>query len=249
MKHKVLLIVCIITTFFLFADISDLSAKDRSYGGKVIDADTKEPIEGAVVVAVWRETRGTITGPDTRFKYAKETLTNKNGEWYIVGPEGYEDKIIPGLLHIIGVFVTKDPEFIIYKPGYKTRGFPDGFEAYPYVDKKHNLEGIVLRRTGNTWNEISEFSKKYGNELPFIPVKDPERKLRDLDFSFEYPENVRTVGWQRGIEPFKVYTVIGLKEAKTREERLEAMPSGIEGSQHILERLIVEERKYLGLSK
>ena len=51
MRHKRLLITCIITILFLLGDISDLSAKDITYSGRVIDADTKEPIEGAVVVA------------------------------------------------------------------------------------------------------------------------------------------------------------------------------------------------------
>lgn len=231
----------------LMAGQSALAA-DKTYQGKVIDTETKEPIEGAVVVAIWRETRGTIAGPDTRFKDAKESLTDKNGEWSIVGPEGYEDKVIPGLFHIMGVFVTKHPEFIIYKPGYRTRGLPGGFEAYPYIDRKHNVEGIVLRRPGDTWDEIIEFSKKYGNELPFIPVKDPERKLRFLDFTFEYSKDFRTVGWKRRNEVFTTFTVTGLKKAKTIEERLEAMRSVfVEGSQPTLEGLVKEERRFLGL--
>jgi len=90
---------------------------------------------------------------------------------------------------------------------------------------KSNLEGIVLIRSGETREEREEFRKKYHNGfVPFIPVKDPEKKLRDLNFSFEYPDNVRKVGGQsgqRGVGP--VYNVIGLKKAKTREERLDAM--------------------------
>jgi len=200
-------------------------AADRTFQGKVIDADTLEPIEGAVVVAIWRKTRAGIAGADTRFKDAKETLTDKRGDWGIVGPEGYEDKIIPGLIHLMGVLVTTEPEFIIYKPGYR-RGVRGGFSAYPYIDKEHNLEGIILNRPGETWEEIREYSSKYSvGILRFIPVKDPEKKLRDLDFSFQYPENVRKVGWRREIEAFKVYTVVGLKKAKTREERRTAIPS------------------------
>lgn len=198
-------------------------AADRTYQGKVIDADTLEPIEGAVVVAIWRKTRAGIAGADTRFKDAKETLTDKKGDWSIVGPEGYEDKIIPGSIHLMGVFVTKSPEIIYYKPGYRSdiRG---GFSAYPYIDREHNLEGVVLSRPGESLEEIKEYSSKYSvGTLRFIPVKDPEQKLRDLDFSFQYPENVKTVGWKRGMSAS--YLVIGLKKAKTREERRIAIPS------------------------
>lgn len=223
-------------------------ASDRTYRGKVVDADTKEPIEGAVAVAIWRQSKGTMTGPTTRFKDSKETLTDKHGEWSIVGPEGYENKMISGFLHIMGVFVTESPVFIIYKPGYRTRSMPGYFEAYPYVDRKHNIEGIVLIRPGDTRDDITEFRKKYGTSLPFVLAKEPERKLSALDFPFEYSKEFKKVGWQRGIEPFKVFTVIGLKKTNTRQERLEALQSILrEGSQPILEKLMKEEITFLGL--
>ena len=240
--------IVIAVMLFLLIVSQSACAADRTFRGKVIDAETLKPIEGAVVVAIWRKTRAGIAGADTRFKDAKETLTDKNGEWTIVGPEGYEDKIILGLIHLIGVFVTKSPEIIYYKPGYR-RGIRGGFSAYPYIDREYNLEGIVLSRPGETWEEAREYSKKYSvGTLRFIPVKDPEKKLRDLDFSFEYPENVKTVGLKRGMSAS--YLVIGLKTAKTREERLRAQPSPptnyIE-ELPILYKMINEESKGFGL--
>jgi len=238
----------LIFILFVLLILVDKPLYGNTFKGRVIDADTKEPIEGAVVAAIWRESKGTMTGPTTRFKESKETLTDKSGEWSIVGPEGYENKIISGFLHIMGVFVTESPVFIIYKPGYRTRNMPGYFETYSYVDRKHNIEGIVLIRPGDTRDDITEFSKKYGTSLPFIPVKEPERKLSALDFSFDYSKDFRKVGWQRGIGPFKVFTVIGLKKANTRQERLEALQGILkEGSQPILEKLMKEERTFLGL--
>lgn len=237
-------------TFFLLLVSSSSFSADRTFRGKVIDAETLEPMEGALVLAVWRESRGTIAGADTRFKDAKETLTDKNGEWTIVGPEGYEDKIILGLIHLMGVFVTREPEFVIYKPGYVKYWTAGCFVAYPYVDKEHGLEGIVLRRPGVTREERKKFYEKYKEFLPFISLKNPEKKLRDLEFSFEYPENVRKVGWRREIEVFKVYTVVGLKKAKTREERLDATPSPPTDDMEklpLLYKLINQEHKRFGL--
>jgi len=60
----------------------------RNVKGKVVDADTREPIEGAVVVAVWHEATATISGESTRLKDVKEILTDKNGEWTMEGPTG-----------------------------------------------------------------------------------------------------------------------------------------------------------------
>ncbi len=219
-------------------------AVDRAFQGKVIDADTLKPIEGAVVVAIWRKSRGSIAGTDTRFKDAKETLTDKNGEWSITGPEGDTDKLI-GILQVISVFVTREPEFVIYKPGYGKYWTAGCFVAYPYVDKEHDLKGIVLRRPGVTREERKKFYEKYKEFLPFIPLKDPEKKLRDLEFSFEYPENVRKVGWRREIEIFKVYTVVGLPKAKMREERLDAMSFTAPGKLPLAHKMQWEEGERL----
>lgn len=144
MKKKGLLIIYIIILLFLLIDISDVFAKDIIYSGRVIDADTKEPIEGAVVVAVWYEARGTITGPDTRLKDVKETLTNKDGRWSIVGPEGDEDKLIPGLLQLFMIYITREPYFVVFKPGYCSWSFGAfGIDACKEKLKPSGKDGFI----------------------------------------------------------------------------------------------------------
>ena len=111
---------------FSMAMMRYASAKDRIFVGKVIDADTKEPIEGAVVVASWLEATSTLLGDEsTRFKDVKETLTNRNGEWSIVGEEGRMHNPYPYLSRITPIYYTREPEFIIFKPGYCS--WPNGF--------------------------------------------------------------------------------------------------------------------------
>ena len=232
--------------------IQSAYAADVTYQGKVIDADTLEPIEGAVVVTVWNEERATIAGADVRFRDARETLTDRNGDWAVSGPKGETDDMNPYTSLLLGKYYLRDPYFIIYRPGYwgiGTFALPGGFTAYPYIDRDHNLEGIVLIRPGDTWGEVKKFYKKYSiGSVPFITVKDPERKLRDLNFSFEYPENVMKVGSgiRRGVRPFWVYTVVGLKKAITREERLKAMRFSVgEKALPILDKMQSEERERL----
>ena len=49
------------------------------FSGKVIDAETKEPIESAVVLVVWNKAIYLSPGgPSTYFLAAKETLTGKD---------------------------------------------------------------------------------------------------------------------------------------------------------------------------
>ncbi len=120
MKKKALF-----TVFLMFVFFSS-NVLGAAFEGKVVDAETKEPIEGAVVVAVWHEETATIAGPSSRFKDVKETLTNKNGQWVMRGPKGIEaGYIITIFSFLTGVHFTESPEFIIFKPGYCS--WPQGF--------------------------------------------------------------------------------------------------------------------------
>lgn len=78
--------------------------------GKVIDAETKKPIEGAVVLAVWDRNYRTPTGGNSYFYEAKEVLTDKEGKFEI--PAYTPINLLPLISYIEG------PVFTIFKPGY-----------------------------------------------------------------------------------------------------------------------------------
>ncbi|HDZ61602.1 MAG TPA: hypothetical protein ENH40_00450 [Nitrospirae bacterium] len=92
-------------------------AKERVYSGNVIDADTKEPIEGAVVVAIWLKELTTST---EAIDDVKETLTDGVGRWSLLIPEGKIDKTILDLLPFSGKTISEvaGPHFTVFKPGY-----------------------------------------------------------------------------------------------------------------------------------
>lgn len=82
------------------------------FSGKVIDAETKEPIEGAVVLVVWNKAiYGGVGGPSTYFLDAKETLTDKDGRFYV-------DKYYGFTINPLARIRNASSSFIIYKPGY-----------------------------------------------------------------------------------------------------------------------------------
>ena len=84
------------------------------FHGKVIDAETKEPIEGAVVVAVYEKKSIGIAESYSVVINVKEVLTDKNGEFHI-----------PSYTTILQPLSWEyDVDFIIFKPGYGS--FPDG---------------------------------------------------------------------------------------------------------------------------
>jgi hypothetical protein len=131
--------------FFLFLLLSVLLVPASGcyakgpWKGKVIDAETKQPIEGAAVVAHWNyETLGP-TGGGTNFLDAKETVTDKNGEFEI--PSRWFVSI-PLIRRVTG------PWFTIFKPGYGT--FPK-FQIEPKLTPAYLFEGkgatVLLPKT------------------------------------------------------------------------------------------------------
>lgn len=266
-----------IIVIFLFIIFSSTTASAAIFKGRVIDAETKEPIEGAVVVAHWVEARGDIAGPSTELKDVKETLTDKNGEWIIEGPAGGRDTNFKLLFTFITrTYYTREPNFIVFKPGYWSYpamfGNCDCFIAYPYIGKQRimkrtaegklitieeDLEGIVLVRPGEIEKYLKEQDRPTydpSSSVPFIPMKSPERQLRDLNFSFEYSQSAKWIVRGKECGPFKRYTVVGLRKAETREDRLRALPDrpGGEGTDEKMKnliKLINQERRKLGLGE
>ena len=192
---KPILAGLIIALFFL-PMVSEAIAKEKTFRGKVMDFETKKPLEGAVVVATWFNLKG-----DPFIRDLKEALTNNKGEWSIVGEEG--DKWRPHPLPSFTQRIFDDilqPQFIIFKPGYEdfrvSTGMSYSFLAYPHVNRKRGLEGIILSIDAKEERYMRRLSEKSHSEapkaygLPFIPMKNPEQRLRNLEVPFEYPDNV-----------------------------------------------------------
>jgi len=77
--------------------------------------------------------------------------------------------------------------------------------------------------------------------VPFIPIKDPERRLHELDFDFRYPPDVMSI---KDVWENTMYDVIGLKKAETQEEKRKAEIGYVEHmSQLPLLRKIIEDER------
>lgn len=202
----------LIIALFFILEVSGAVAKDRAFRGKLIDFDTKRPLEGAVVVAYWVNLKG-----DSFIKDVKEALTDNNGEWSIIGEEGDGPR-----QHPLPSFTQRgsddilQPQFMMLKPGYEAFHIKEGIYwslvTYPHIDRKQGLEGIILSIEEKEERAIREFYHKapqtYG--LPFIPMKDPEKKLRNLEIPFDYPRDVKRLNL-RETGFLNLYTLIGLK--------------------------------------
>jgi len=83
--------------------------RDGPYQGKVVDQETREPIEGVVVLGTWWVYHFSPAGGYSTYYDAHETVTDKRGEFIISG-EGL--RILSNL---------QPMHFIVFKDGYKYR--------------------------------------------------------------------------------------------------------------------------------
>ncbi len=108
MKKSVLLMV---VSFFLLTGCTYRCFHpvwyEGDYRGKVIDAETKEPIEGVVVLGVWYSQLWSPGGGVSEYYDARETVTDKNGEFTMPG------KGIRILSNLVPV------DLLIFKAGYE----------------------------------------------------------------------------------------------------------------------------------
>jgi len=122
-------ILVLLGIFFCFCNVScvhSIARYDGPYEGRVIDAETKQPIEGVVVLGVWNKIASVGAGGAFR-KYhdAQETVTNKNGEFSIKG-QGLK------------IMSSVEPmNVLIFKAGYM-------YESGPWESLK---EGLIYRDT------------------------------------------------------------------------------------------------------
>ncbi len=77
---KIIFIISLLGLFLVTAGCA-ITKSFGPYYGKVIEAETKEPIEGAAVLVVFYTEEYGPAGAITRYADALETLTDKNGEF------------------------------------------------------------------------------------------------------------------------------------------------------------------------
>jgi hypothetical protein len=106
--YAVAVIVLVVYFVAAWSGIVGLPGADGPYKGKIVDAETGEPIAGAAVLAVWRKQAPGIGHPREGIFDAKEAVTDENGDFFIPGTSGLA----------VG-WRIQEPIFAIFKPGYE----------------------------------------------------------------------------------------------------------------------------------
>jgi hypothetical protein len=118
---KILAVIILITSFMPISNAFAEAYSKPEFRGRVIDAETKQPIEGAVVVVLYykRTIIGINPGGPSAYAFkAQEILTDSKGAFYF---PSFSSSIL----------FTEDAgiKFIFFKPGYMSSSYPANVES------------------------------------------------------------------------------------------------------------------------
>ena len=115
------LFICYIV-FLSFISGGWIIYHDKPYKGQVVDAETGEPIKGAIVVAVWYvEQYGGVGGSLAAYLNAEETITDKDGRYRIPHMFGF---------YYWPLSIMTKPRILVYKPSFTS------YERYQYKKRQ-----------------------------------------------------------------------------------------------------------------
>jgi hypothetical protein len=138
------------------------------YKGRVIDAETKQPLEGAVVLAIWETKTPGVAGYGYSYLDSEEVLTDENGR-FVVGRHPHRSL---ALLWVAG------PRLEIFYPGY---GFYPRFHFSPRGSTREHIEMMEKQEMTFELPRLktrAERLKVIGGAFPGLEV--PRAKIPNL---------------------------------------------------------------------
>jgi hypothetical protein len=127
--------------------------------GRVIDAETKQPIEGAAVVAVWEKVMSLPpAGAMPSYLDAEEVLTDKDGVFHV------SRKRFLSIFMLRGI---RGPYLTIFKPAYGS--FPR-YQVSPDLTPEHLFEGTGALVELPRLKTVEERAKKFPG-LPSVQAR------------------------------------------------------------------------------
>lgn len=129
---------------------------DFPYRGKVIDKETKRPIEGAAVVAVWWKETPTFVQAIRSFYDAQETVTGQEGNFTTPWILGGSINPLP---------MIRPPLFTIFKPGYEAY-IAGRFTSQINPASRWLRADVELRRLTTREERLRNLGVHPGSEVP-----------------------------------------------------------------------------------
>ena len=154
----------------IFSGCVSLVYYEGSYRGKVIDAETLQPIEGAVVLGVWWKAYHGAGGVVHEYYDARETVTNKNGEFTLLG------------MGPRAVTHLEKMDIVIFKVGYEEVGLTswESLKDAIYYRDRVKWEGnkaiIPLDRLS-----LEQRRKRFDSSPTGVPLNKHKKLLEEIE--------------------------------------------------------------------
>jgi hypothetical protein len=169
LKSKHFLVVGVILILLLIWYGRYLIYIDGPYSGKVIDSETKEPIEGAVVLVIWDWATCTPGGGVSTYYNAKEAVADKNGEFVV-------PRLISLTLNPL-YYLDEVTHITIFKPGY---GYFPEYQVYPKGTPIGLVEALKKHPTIEL-QKLKTMEERRQKTLTGPPGTDvPYKKMRNM---------------------------------------------------------------------
>ena len=184
MRNKGFLIMCFIMGYLIFTSGCGFIAwRDGPYKGRVIDAETGQPLEDVVVLGVWYKELPSPGGTVGSYFDAQETVTNKNGDFEVKGV-GLQIFSTVSRMHVL-----------IFKAGHEYIDVPwVSFQIDEMLKKKIVWEGkkaiIPLRKL------MMEEREKQGS--PDFPAQISPEKMKLM------LNEINKDRTERGLDPYRL---------------------------------------------
>jgi hypothetical protein len=162
LKKALSLLIVLIVVLLTCTGCASMLRVDGPYEGKVIDAITKEPIEGAVIHGAWYKVH---LGGAHDYYDSYEVLTDKNGNFKIPGK---------GLLMFSDV---EDMTLTIFKAGYK-QWTPNSWSGLK--EGKWQNEEVIWHGNKGTFSLQRMMMEERRKRIVDFPVSVPPSKYRLL---------------------------------------------------------------------
>jgi hypothetical protein len=167
MRLRTVISLVTIAVLFPCSGCVSMLRYDGPYEGRVIDAESGKPIEGAVAHGTWSRIHPTPAGRSTEYYDSYETLTDKDGNFRIPGK---------GLLVFSNI---DDMSLTIFKAGYEQR-YPINWSGLVQFGKPEKVSWDEVGKGTFKLRRLSmEERRNRGVTLPFGPNKDQKLLIRE----------------------------------------------------------------------